>query len=130
MNKKFDPKITPGPWEKRTTLENKLGIRNKEGYFCLFPEISWFSTIESKKDFLGSVEAIAAVPELLEVYKAAKKLKGDKTKWAYDEEKNDSQIVLIFPYDWLKQENVTEKMTGRFETIYYLTSAEERHYIR
>jgi len=83
--KMFNPKITPGEWVHTPGWKGKpvpyvrLGEENV-GFHV------WGDNDEE------DAKAIAAVPELLAVYKAATHLKGTEKKWEFNHENN----VVIF----------------------------------
>jgi len=64
----FNPNITPGPWGESTSGDNIIGTTERQ-YGNL--NIAHIILIDDWKE---NRKAIAAVPQLLQVYKAAKKL--------------------------------------------------------
>ena len=68
----FNPKKTPGPWEPQ------MSTNDTEGKFCTGVGEHW-DVIACEDGWMDidkeDLKAICAVPELLEVYKAACKMK-------------------------------------------------------
>lgn len=97
MTKIFDPKITPGPWCVYVTDEfppGWIGIRQDINTDTLTEtHIATLGRFEDPRDKINA-KAIAAVPELIDVLKAAREVKdtrGRKLGWSivYEEQMNN-----------------------------------------
>lgn len=78
MNKKFDPKITKGPWcikEKGKYSEELIVIQNEaEEIICDFGDEEQYYPTQGTEPNDEDLKAILAIPEMLEVIKAAREL--------------------------------------------------------
>lgn len=78
MNKKFDPKITKGPWcikEKEKYSEELIVIQNEaEEIICDFGDEEQYYPTQGTEPNDEDLKAILAIPEMLEVIKAAREL--------------------------------------------------------
>lgn len=76
MNKKFDPKITKGPWcikEKGKYSEELIVIQNEaEEIICDFGDEEQYYPTQGTEPNDEDLKAILAIPEMLEVIKAAR----------------------------------------------------------
>ena len=75
---KFNPKITPGPWN----CEDTRNVMMKRKQIASIPS----NFLRQGKVDIQNAMAIVAVPELLEVYKTARELKGDTAKWVINKD--------------------------------------------
>lgn len=97
----FNPKITPGPWKWVDVDEDHLepwerdnnmpSLESDKYLICGFGNSEEFYPTQGSPPNIPNSKAIAALPELLEVYKAAVRLLAAKSE--YEEVKGITGLV-------------------------------------